>query len=61
MSTPFVIDIFLKLFEPLYFLKWRPIFDDFYWTEWKTLKVFNGLVLGFGPKRRPGRMWDSVC
>ena len=23
-------------FEPLYFLKWRPIFDDFYSTDHKT-------------------------
>ena len=41
---------FLKtsIFRPLYFRKWRPIFEDFYSTECKTQKLFNGLVVGFG-------------
>ena len=30
----------------LYFLKWRPIFDNFYSTECKTQKLFKGLVIG---------------
>ena len=37
-----------------------PIFDNFYSTDHKTVKLFNGLVVGFGPKGRPGRMWNSV-
>ena len=61
-GTPFVIDIFWKLqfFEPPFFLKWRPIFDDFYSTDHNTLKLFKGMVVGFGPKGRPGRMCNSV-
>ena len=47
-------------FKPLYFLKWRPIFDDFYSTEGKTQKLFKGLVVGFGPKGMTGRMCDIV-
>ena len=49
---------FLKtsIFKALYFLKWRPIFDDFYSTEHKT---FKGLVVGFAPKSRPGRMCQT--
>ena len=39
-----------SLFKPIYFLKWSPIFDDFYSTERKTQKLFKGLVVGFGPK-----------
>ena len=37
-GTLFVIGSFFKtsLFGPLYFLKWRPIFDDFYSTDGKT-------------------------
>ena len=34
-------------------------FDNFY-CDRKTQKLFNGLVVGFGPKERPGRMYDSV-
>ena len=49
-----------SIFEPLYFLKWYPIFDKFYSTECKTKKLFNGLVVGFGPKGKPGRMSNSV-
>ena len=39
---------FLKtsIFKPLYFLKWRPIFYDFYSTDRKTSK----LVVGFEAK-----------
>ena len=55
-GTLFVIDIF----KPLYFLKWRPIFDNVYSTERKTQKLFKGLVVGFGPKGMPGRMSDIV-
>ena len=36
------------------------IFDDFYSTGLKTWKPFNGMVVGFGPKRKPGRMCNSV-
>jgi hypothetical protein len=43
-----------SLFKPLYFLKLRPIFDDFYSTERKTQIFFKGLVVGFGPKGMPG-------
>ena len=35
-------------------------FDHFYSTDRKTLKLFNGLVVGFGPKGKPGRMCNSV-
>ena len=51
---------FLKtsLFKPLYFLKWHPIFDNFYSTECWTQKL--GLVISFGPKGMPGRMCDIV-
>ena len=53
---------FLKtsLLKPRYIPKWRPIFDNFYSTECKTQKHFNRLVFGFGPKGKPGRMWDIV-
>ena len=44
------------ILKPFYFLKWHPIFDDFYSTERKTQKLFKGLVVGFGPKGMPGRM-----
>ena len=47
-------------FKAFYFLKWRPIFDNFYSIECKTQKLFKGLVFGFGPKGKPGRMWDIV-
>ena len=50
----------ISIFKPLYFLKWRPIFDDFYSTDHKTQKLFKGLVFGFGPKWRLGRMCNSV-
>ena len=64
-STFFVINIFWKLqFLKLFcFLKWCLIFfDDFYLkTDLKTQKLFNGLIVGFGLKRKPGRMWDNVC
>ena len=33
-------------FNPIYLLKWRPIFDNFYSTERKTKKLFKGLVVG---------------
>ena len=33
---------------------------DFYSSDRKTYKLFNVLVVGFGPKGRPGRMRDSV-
>ena len=60
-GTLFVIGIFLKLhFLPLYFLKWRPIFEDFYSTERKTQKLFKGLVVGFGPKGMPARTCNIV-
>ena len=36
------------------------IFDNFYSTDRKTLKLFNGLVVDFGSKGRPGAMCDSV-
>ena len=36
------------------------IFDTFYSTDHKTLKLFKGLVINFGPKGRPGKMCDSV-
>ena len=45
-------------FKPLYFLKWGPIFDDFYLTDRQTKRLFYGLV--FGPKGRPGRMCNIV-
>ena len=35
-------------------------FDNFYSSDRKTHKLFNGLVVGFGPKERPGRMCNSV-
>ena len=40
-----------KLFKPLYFLKWCPIFDIFCSTECKTQKLFKWLVVGFGHKK----------
>ena len=42
-----------------YFRKVWIIFDNFYSTDHKTYKFFNGLVVGFGPKGRPVRMCDS--
>ena len=30
------------------------IFDNFYSTNSKTLKIYKGLVVGFAPKGRPG-------
>ena len=40
-----------SIFKPLYFLKWHPIFDNFYSTDRKIIcKLFNGLVVGFGPR-----------
>ena len=62
IGADFLLLTFLKtlLFKPLNFLKWRPIFDDFYSTERKTQKRFKGLVVGFGPKGMPGRMCDIV-
>ena len=49
-----------SIFKPLYFLKWRPIFDNFYSTDRKTSKLFNGLVVDFGSRGRLGRMCDTV-
>ena len=40
----------ISIFKPLYFLKWHPIFYHFYSTYRKTSKLFNGLVISFGPK-----------
>ena len=37
------------------------IFDNFYSSDSKTQKLFNGLVVGFGPRGRLGRMCDTVC
>ena len=44
----FLLLTFLKtsIFKPLYFLKWRPIFDDFSSTECKTFLRGWLLVLG---------------
>ena len=36
------------------------IFANFYSTDRKTSKVFKGLVVGFGPKGRQGRICNSV-
>ena len=38
LGAHFLLLAFLKtsIFKPLYFLKWRPIFDDFYSTEHET-------------------------
>ena len=36
------------------------IFDNFYSTGHKTLKLDNVMVVGFEPKGRHGRMCDSV-
>ena len=36
------------------------IFDNFYSTNHKTEKLFDELVVDFGPKGRPGKMCDSV-
>ena len=49
-----------SIFKPLYSLNWRPIFEDLCSTERKTYKLFKGLVIGFGPKGRLGRMCKSV-
>ena len=36
-NTFFVIAFLTpSIFKPLYFLKWHPIFDNFYATDWKT-------------------------
>ena len=35
-------------------------FDYFYSSDHKTWIFFNGLVVGFGPKGRPGIIWDSM-
>ena len=58
LGDHFLLLTFLKasLFKPLYFLKWGPIFDDFYSTDRKTQKLFKGLGVGFGPKEMHGRM-----
>ena len=37
-----------------------PILNNFYQTESRTQKLFNWLVVGFGPKGMPGRMCDIV-
>ena len=62
LGAHFLLLTFLKtsLFKPLYFLKWHPIFDNFYSTERKIQKLFKGLVVGFGPKGIPDRMRDIV-
>ena len=49
-----------SILKPLCFPKWRPIFDDFYSTDRNTSTLFNGMLVGFGPKGMPGRMCDSV-
>ena len=49
-----------SIFKPLYFLKLRPIFDDFYSTDRKTQKLFKELVVGFGPEGMPGRICNIV-
>ena len=37
------------------------IFDKFYSTDCATKRLFEGLVtIGFEPKRKPGRMCNSV-
>jgi hypothetical protein len=36
------------------------ILDNFYSTDRKTEKLFKGLVIGFGPKGRSGKMCDTV-
>ena len=36
------------------------IFDNFYSTDGMTLKLFKGLVIGFGPKVRQGRVCNIV-
>ena len=35
-------------------------FDNFYSSDLKTEKLFSGLVIGFGPTGKPGRMCNSV-
>ena len=59
LGAHFLFLTFLKtsIFKPLYFLKWRPIFDNFYS---KTQKLFKGLVVDFAPKGMPGRMCEIV-
>ena len=49
-----------SIFKPLYFLKRRPIFEDFYSTDLKTSTLFKGLVACLWPKGRPGRMCNRV-
>ena len=58
LGTQFLKTLVLNHFT--YFLKWRPIFDNFYSTERKAQKLFKWLVVGFGPKGMPGRMCDGV-
>ena len=43
------------------FSKMKSNFNDFYSTDRKIQNFFRGLVVGFGPKGRPGKMCDSVC
>ena len=61
LGAHFLLWIFFENFnsKQLYFLKWRPIFGDLYSTNLKTWKLISGLVVGFGPKWRPGIVWDS--
>ena len=35
-------------------------FDNFYSIDNKTEKLFDGLVVDFRPKGRPGRICDSM-
>ena len=49
-----------------YYVKWKFLtlfskMTPFYLTDRKTLKLFNGLVVGFEPKGMPGRMCNIVC
>ena len=52
--------LLLAFFENFNFLTTCPIFDDFYSTDRKTEKLNKGLVIGFWPKRMPGRMCNIV-
>ena len=62
LEAHFLLLTCFENFSPkqLYFLKLRPIFDNFYSTECKAQKLFKGLVIGFGPKGIPGRMCNIV-
>ena len=58
LSNFFLIET--SIFKSHHFLKWPPIFDDFYLTERKTKKLFKVLNVGFGPKGMTGRMCNIV-